>query len=164
LKNIKIKNKMAFVSTNSQIKKNILNYISRLVSKTLYRSIEILFKPCCDITITNVEAVCNGTNYVITITLDKSINMLGNGVHLVLVNGVVVIVDGYEGLIPYNDSTKIVLLDSDIGDSSGGPKGVTVLFLLPGVPLNNIQGFKDLTPGVFTLAGSDLDWNFPDCS
>jgi hypothetical protein len=153
---------MAFVSTNSQIKKNILNYISRLVSKTLYRSIEILFKPCCDITITNVEAVCNGTNYDITITLDKSISMLGNGVLLVLVDGVAASTN-YEGLIPYNDSTKIVLLDSDIGDSSGGPKNVVVLFLLPGVPLNNIQGFKDLTPGVFTLAGSDLDWNFPDC-
>jgi hypothetical protein len=154
---------MAFVSTNSQIKKNILNYISRLVSKTLYRSIEILFKPCCDITITNVEAVCNGTNYDITITLDKSINMLGNGVLLVLVDGVVASTN-YEGLIPYNDSNKIVLLDSDIGDSSGGPKNVNVLFLLPGTPLNNIQGFKDLTPGVFTLAANDdIDWTFPSC-
>jgi hypothetical protein len=154
---------MAFVSTNSQIKKNILNYISRLVSKTLYRSIEILFKPCCDITITNVEAVCNGTNYDITITLDKSINMLGNGVLLVLVDGVVASTN-YEGLIPYNDSNKIVLLDSDIGDSSGGPKNVVVLFLLPGTPLNNIQSFKDLTPGVFTLAANDdIDWNFPSC-
>jgi hypothetical protein len=154
---------MAFVSTNSQIKKNILNYISRLVSKTLYRSIEILFKPCCDITITNVEAVCNGTNYDITITLDKSINMLGNGLLLVLVDGVVASTN-YEGLIPYNDSNKIVLLDSDIGDSSGGPKNVVVLFLLPGTPLNNIQSFKDLTPGVFTLAANDdIDWNFPSC-
>ncbi len=154
---------MAFVSTNSQIKKNILNYISRLVSKTLYRSIEILFKPCCDITITNVEAVCNGTNYDITITLDKSINMLGNGLLFVLVDGVVVTVDG-GGLIPYNDSNKIVLLDSDIGDSSGGSKGVTVLFLLPGAPLSNVTDLSQLTPGVFTLASSDLDWNFPDCS
>lgn len=157
---------MAFVSTNSQIKKNILNYISRLVSKTLYRSIEILFKPCCDITITNVEAVCSSVtsgNYDITITLDKSINMLGNGIILVLVDGVVASTNS-EGLTPYNDSNKIVLLDSDIGDSSGGPKNVTVLFLLPGVPLSNIQGFKDLTPGVFTLAANDdIDWTFPSC-
>jgi hypothetical protein len=155
---------MAFVSTNSQIKKNILNYISRLVSKTLYRSIEILFKPCCDITITNVEAVCNGTNYDITITLDKSINMLGNGLLLVIVEESVTVIDN-SALIPYNDSNKIVLLDANIGDSSGGPKAVNVIFLLPGVPLNNIQGFKDLTPGVFTLAANDdIDWNFPDCS
>ena len=159
---------MAFVSTNSQIKKNILNYISRLVSKTLYRSIEILFKPCCDITITNVEAVCSVDgdlgNYDITITLDKGINMLGNGILLVLVNGVAAVLSG-EALIPYNDSNKIVLLDSDIGDSSGGPKNVVVLFLLPGVPLNNIQDFKDLTPGVFTLAANyDTDWDFPNCN
>jgi hypothetical protein len=158
---------MAFVSTNSQIKKNILNYISRLVSKTLYRSIEILFKPCCDITITDVVATCSSVtpgNYDITITLDKSINMLGNGILLVLVDGVAASTN-YEGLIPYNDSNKIVLLDSDIGDSSGGPKNVNVLFLLPGAPLNNIQGFSQLTPGVFTLAANeDTDWNFPDCS
>jgi hypothetical protein len=149
--------------TLSTMKRTVLKTIQGLVSKTFYRSIEILFQPCCDVTITNVEAVCNGTNYDITITLDKSINMLGNGIILVLVNGVAASASD-EGLIPYNDSNKIVLLDSDIGDSSGGPKNVIVLFLLPGVPLNNIQGFKDLTPGVFTLAGSDLDWDFPDCS
>jgi hypothetical protein len=163
LKNIKIKNKMAFVSTNSQIKKNILNYISRLVSKTLYRSIEILFKPCCDITITNVEAVCTEDgdfgNYDITITLDKSINMLGNGVILVIVDGVVASTN-FEGLIPYNDSNKIVLLDANIGNSSGGPKGVSVFFLLPGAPLTD---FSQLTPGVFTLASSKDDWTFPSC-
>jgi hypothetical protein len=151
--------------TLSTMKRTVLKTIQGLVSKTLYRSIEILFQPCCDVTITNVEAVCNGTNYDITITLDKSINMLGNGILLVIVDGVVVTVDGTEGLIPYNDSNKIVLLDSDIGDSSGGSKSVNVLFLLPGVPLNNIQGFKDLTPGVFTLAANDdIDWNFPNCS
>jgi hypothetical protein len=151
--------------TLSTMKRTVLKTIQGLVSKTLYRSIEILFQPCCDVTITNVEVDCSSVtpgNYDITITLDKSISMLGNGVLLVLVDGVAASTN-YEGLIPYNDSTKIVLLDSDIGDSSGGPKNVVVLFLLPGVPLNNIQGFKDLTPGVFTLAGSDLDWNFPDC-
>ncbi len=153
---------MAFVSTNSQIKNNILNYISRLVSKTLYRSIEILFKPCCDITITNVEAVCNGTNYDITITLDKGINMLGNGLLLVLVDGVLTVVDS-TALIPYNDSNKIVLLDANIGDSSGGSKGVFVIFLLPGAPLSNVTDLSQLTPGVFTLASSDLDFSFPSC-
>ena len=156
---------MAFVSTNSQIKKNILNYISRLVSKTLYRSIEILFKPCCDITITNVEVDCNSVtsgNYDITITLDKSINMLGNGLLLVIVEDILTVIDN-SPLIPYNDSNKIVLLDSDIGNSSGGPKAVSVLFLLPGAPLSSVTDFSQLTPGVFTLASSDLDWTFPSC-
>lgn len=154
---------MAFVSTNSQIKKNILNYISRLVSKTLYRSIEILFKPCCDITITNVEAVCtvdgDPGNYDITITLDKSINMLGNGLLLVIVEDILTKIDN-SALIPYNDSNKIVLLDAYIGNSSGGPKGVSVFFLLPGAPLTD---FSQLTPGVFTLASSKDDWTFPSC-
>ena len=153
---------MAFVSTNSQIKKNILNYISRLVSKTLYRSIEILFKPCCDITITNVEAVCSSVtpgNYDITITLDKSINMLGNGLLLVLVEDFVTVRDN-SALTPYNDSNKIVLLDSDIGNSSGGSKGVSVFFLLSASPATSLE---TLTPGVFTLAVSDIDWNFPSC-
>ena len=156
---------MAFVSTNSQIKNNILNYISRLVSKTLYRSIEILFKPCCDITITDVQVDCSSVtsgNYDITITLDKSINMLGNGILLVLVDGVVASTNS-DGPTSYNDSNKIVLLDANIRDSSGGFKVVDVLFLLPGVPLSNITDFSQLTPGVFTLAASDLDWDFPSC-
>ena len=154
---------MAFVSTNSQIKKNILNYISRLVSKTLYRSIEILFKPCCDITITNVEAVCNSGNYDITITLDKSINMLGNGLLLVLVENILTVIDS-SGLTPYNDSNKIVLLDANIGNSSGGSKAVSVFFLLPGASLSNLTDLSQLTPGVFTLATSNLDWTFPNCT
>lgn len=158
---------MAFVSTNSQIKKNILNYISRLVSKTLYRSIEILFKPCCDITITNVEAVCtvdgDPGNYDITITLDKGINMLGNGLLSIQVDRVVTLVDN-SGLIPYNDSNKIVLLNANIGDSSGGPKSVFVFFLLPGTLLSNTTDISQLTPGVFTFAYSARPVDFIDCT
>lgn len=151
---------MAFVSTNSQIKKNILNYISRLVSKTLYRSIEILFKPCCDITITNVEAVCNGTNYDITITLDKGINMLGNGLLFVLVDGVTVTVDGNEGLTPYNDSNKIVLLNVDINNIPGD-YDIIIFFLLPTSP---VTSFETLTPGVFTFANTASTVEFIDCT
>jgi len=151
--------------TLSTMKRTVLKTIQGLVSKTLYRSIEILFQPCCDVTITNVEADCSSVtsgNYDITITLDKSINMLGNGLLLVVIENFVTVIDD-NALIPYNDSNKIVLLDANIGDSSGGTKAVSVLFLLTGVPLSNIQGFKDLTPGVFTLAASDLDWDFPNC-
>jgi hypothetical protein len=146
---------MAFVSTNSQIKKNILNYISRLVSKTLYRSIEILFKPCCDITITNVEAVCNGTNYDITITLDKGINMLGNGLLLIQVDGVSI----GDGPIPYNDSNKIVLLNIDINNIPGN-YDVSIFFFLPASPATSLD---TLTPGVFTFAGPVGPVEFPSC-
>jgi len=151
---------MAFVSTNSQIKNNILNYISRLVSKTLYRSIEILFKPCCDITITNVEAVCTVDgdlgNYDITITLDKGINMLGNGLLLILVDGVSI----GDGPFPYNDSNKIVLLNVDINNIPGD-YDVAILFLLPSSPAISLE---TLTPGVFTFASTgDNDVEFPSC-
>ena len=149
---------MAFVSTNSQIKKNILNYISRLVSKTLYRSIEILFKPCCDITITNVEVVCSSVtpgNYDITITLDKSVNMLGNGLLLVMVNGVVI----GSGLFPYNDSNKIVLLNVDINNTPGD-YDVSIFFLLPSSPATSLE---TLTPGVFTFAITASAVEFPSC-
>jgi len=156
---------MAFVSTNSQIKNNILNYISRLVSKTLYRAIEILFKPCCDVTITNVEAICtvdgNPGNYDITITLDKSVSMLGKGLALIIVgDNLVYTTDGF--LFPYNDSTKIVLTNVNIGSaSSGGDFSVSILFLMPGGVFYNTT--KGLTPGVFTIATSDVDFNFPSC-
>jgi len=149
---------MAFVSTNSQIKNNILNYISRLVSKTLYRSIEILFKPCCDITITNVEVVCSSVtpgNYDITITLDKSVNMLGNGLLLVMVNGVVI----GSGLFPYNDSNKIVLLNVDINNTPGD-YDVSIFFLLPSSPATSLE---TLTPGVFTFAITASAVEFPSC-
>jgi len=89
--------------------------------------------------------------------------MLGNGLLLVIVEDSVTVRDS-SALIPYNDSNKIVLLDANIGDSSGGPKNVSVFFLLAGAPLNNVQGFSQLTPGVFTLAvNEDTDWTFPSC-
>jgi len=151
---------MAFVSTNSQIKKNILNYISRLVSKTLYRSIEILFKPCCDITITNVEVVCtvdgDPGNYDITITLDKGINMLGNGLLLIQVDGVAI----GDGPIPYNDSNKIVLLNVDINNTPGD-YDIIIFFLLPSSP---VTSFETLTPGVFTFANTANTVEFIDCT
>ena len=152
---------MAFVSTNSQIKNNILNYISRLVSKTLYRSIEILFKPCCDITITNVEVVCTVDgdlgNYDITITLDKGINMLGNGLLLIQVNGVNI----GDGPISYNDSNKIVLLNVDINNIPGD-YDVSIFFFLPASPATS---FETLTPGVFTFATTgDSTVEFIDCT
>lgn len=150
---------MAFVSTNSNIRVSILGFIKHLVSKSLYRAIEILLKPCCDINILDVESSCNGTNYDITITLDKSVNMLGNGLMLVLVDQV--LVSGDNGvLLSYNDSTKIVLTNVTLNISAGNYK-VGVFFLLPTGATHPIQSLNDLTPGVFTLATSDATWNFP---
>ena len=83
------------------------------ISTHLGQSRQILFQPCCDVNIINVEADCTQSgdpgNYDITITLDKSVNMLGNGLMLVLVDKSLVTVD--ENVVfSYNDSTKIVLI------------------------------------------------------
>jgi hypothetical protein len=160
---------MAFATTNSQIKNNILNYARHLISKTLYRAIEILFRPCCDITILSVQNSCNiatpGT-YDLTITLDKSTNMLGNGVFLVSVDGTFVTADsGNTNLFLYNDGTVITLEGVDIGSTAGGNKSVDVLFLLPtGLPpIQNITNMNQLTPGVFTLGSGTAPFSFVPC-
>lgn len=155
---------MAFVSTNSQIKNNILNYISRLVSKTLYRAIEILFKPCCDISITNVSAVCSATPnaYDVTVTLSKSKNLLGKGLMLVIVNDRISYVNSNQ-LIPYNDSKTFTIEGLNIGSTTGGTFGVSIVFLLP-VSESNNPTISDLTPGAFIFTNSELDFTFPACS
>ena len=119
---------MAFVSTNSNIRASILGFIKHLVSKSLYRAIEILLKPCCDITITNVEAVCTESgksgNYDVTITLSKAVNLLGQGYMLVFIGGRIVKFDSY------NDSNTISIFDVDINPVSSNA-------LLPLLPLEN---------------------------
>ena len=159
---------MAFVSTNSNIRVSILGFIKHLVSKTIYRAIEILLKPCCDITILDVEATCSLVtpgNYDITITLDKSVNMLGNGIFFVSINKVLASSVGGSMLFQYNDSTKITLTNVNIGSNSGGTFTVDVFLLLPtGNAAGNIQSAQDLTPGAFTIASSDIDFNFPSCT
>lgn len=153
---------MAFVSTKSQIKNNILNYVRNLLPKSLYRCIEILFKPCCDIEIVSTQAVCSATPgaYDLTIELSQSINLLGNGLMLVLIDGVLGIVN-LNSLIPYNDSKVFTIEGLDIGGVAGGNAGVTIIFLLP--TNQNVTNLNELTPGAFLIVGSQEDTVFPAC-
>lgn len=158
---------MAFVSTKSQIKNNILNYVRNLLPKTLYRCIEILFKPCCDIQIVSAKAVCSATpgTYDLTIELNQITNTLGRGLMLVLVDGVTGTINT-NPLIPYNDSKIITIEGLDIGGVAGGTFGLSVLFLLPTSQNLNpsiITNLNELTPGTFFFATSEEDTVFPAC-
>lgn len=155
---------MAFLSINSNIRNSILGFIRHLVSKTLYRSIEILLRPCCDIYVTDVQATvnCVSGTYDITFTLSKSVNMLGNGVMLILGgNGLVTSsIDG-NPLFPYNDSNKFTLTDLDLGTTSATSSTFSILFLLPSA--GQVDKLEELTPGVFTFADSADPFPLPTC-
>jgi hypothetical protein len=70
---------MAFVSTNSNIRNSILGFIRHLVSKRVYKAIEIILTPCCHPVVTSVEAVCNGGVTVVTVKFSSNINLYGAG-------------------------------------------------------------------------------------
>jgi hypothetical protein len=70
---------MAFVSTKSNIKGAILGFIRHLVSKKVYKAIEILLTPCCHPVVKSAEAICDGDITVVTIQLVNSINLYGAG-------------------------------------------------------------------------------------
>ena len=146
--------------TLSTMKATVLKTIKGLVSKSLYRAIEILFQPCCDITVTNVEAVCiPGTgNYDVTITLSKGVNLLGQGYVIVYIRGHVVTFDSY------NDSNTISISNVDIDGGAGGLFEVGVQLFLPIGNSNAIPPtYAELNPGVFIIAGSDNQWYINPC-
>lgn len=72
---------MAFVSTKSNIKGAILGFIRHLVSKKVYKAIEILLTPCCHPVVKSVLAECyeGGVITQITVQLVNSINLYGAG-------------------------------------------------------------------------------------
>ena len=154
---------MAFLSINSNIRNSILGFIRHLVSKTLYRSIEILLRPCCDIYVTDVQATvnCVSGTYDITFTLSKSVNMLGNGVMLIIGPNGLVTTSSNGGLFPYNDSNKFTLTDLDLGTTSATSSTFSILFLLPSA--GQVDKLEELTPGVFTIAESLNPFPLPTC-
>ena len=155
---------MAFVSKNSQIKNNILNYIRHLVSKTFYRAIEILFKPCCDVSIINAEVVCLplepiGT-YEVTLTLSRPLGLLGNGLILPIIGGNIA---AYGGLIPYAEGTIIKFTTKDLPEIVGNSEPISAFAFLPS-GLNPVNSEEDLTPFVGqVLSGTEEDVFFEDC-
>lgn len=77
---------MAFISTKSNIKNSILAFIKHLVSKTVYRAIEVILTPCCSLSGSAVVE-CIEDSSTLTITTNESIGFLGKGSVLVNIDG-----------------------------------------------------------------------------
>jgi hypothetical protein len=68
--------------TTATIKRTILRTIQGLVSKSVYRAIELILSPCCHPVVKSVSAECvgfGGYNTQITVQLVNSINLYGAG-------------------------------------------------------------------------------------
>jgi hypothetical protein len=70
---------MIFKTSTSKVKNSILAFIKFLVSKKVYKAIDILLTPCCHPVVKSAEAICDGDITVVTIQLVNSINLYGSG-------------------------------------------------------------------------------------
>lgn len=144
---------------------NVLAFIRPFASKTLQRAIEILLKPCCDVSIINAEVVCLplepiGT-YEVTLTLSKPLGLLGNGLIFPLIGGFAA-ADG--GLIPYAEGTIIKFTTKDIPEIVGNSQSISAFAFLPS-GLNLVISEEDLTPfvGQILLGIATENVFFEDC-
>ena len=115
---------MAFVSTKSNIKVSILGFIKHLVSKKVYKAIEILLTPCCHPVITNITAECVEGTTIITVTLANSINLYGSGQGTIFL------------LIP--------LVNLYIASTTVYNDGKTIVFELPDIEVPVLEGNIEL--------------------
>ena len=113
---------MAFLKEPSKYKRSILNQLKHLVSKTLYRAIEILLTPCCTPVIGSVESECDGIDYNITVTLTNPINLRGKGLAILLLGGNVVSTE------TWTDTNQIVFTDVN---GTAGTYDAQVQFFMP---------------------------------
>lgn len=143
---------------------NVLAFIRPFASKTLQRAIEILLKPCCDVSIINAEVVCLplepiGT-YEVTLTLSRPLGLLGNGLILPIIGGNIA---AYGGLIPYAEGTIIKFTTKDLSEIVGNSEPIFAFALLPS-SLNIVNSEEDLTPFVGQILSSTTEnVFFEDC-
>ena len=58
-----------------QVKNSILSFIRNLVSKSVFKSIDTLLSPCCDLSIDSISFECTGTDLAtITVVLNNPIS------------------------------------------------------------------------------------------
>jgi hypothetical protein len=72
---------MIFKTSTSRVKNSILAFVKFIVSKKVYKAIDILLTPCCHPVVKSTEATCNEENgaTIVTIELVNSINLYGAG-------------------------------------------------------------------------------------
>lgn len=138
------------------IKKSILNFIQGLVPYSLYRAFQILLSPCCDITITDVDIVCDPSApagdsiYDITLTLSESVSLAGMGYASVFIGSTPQVHPTIQPI----DSTNVVTFNhvnlTSIGGAGTYP--ITLSFYLApyGITLGSpTVVFVSQTTGVF---------------
>lgn len=135
----------------SDLKKSVLNLIKGLTTKSIFRGIDILMSPCCNIT---SEAVITcGSNpgyYNVTITYTPKPNYLGRGALIIQANTSVITGDIYD------DSGKVEIVDALISGSPGDPVTLNSTFLMATSP--NVE---DLSVGVYQA--SETSTTLPTC-
>jgi len=92
---------MAFLKQPSNYKTSLLAQLKHIVSKTMYRAIEILLNPCCTPVISSVDVECT-SDYDITVTLTGAINLRGKGKALLIIDEVIV------STVDWTDSNTII--------------------------------------------------------
>lgn len=112
---------MAFLKEPSKYKRSILAQLKHLVSKTLYRAIEILLTPCCTPTIVSSNVECNA-DYDVTVIFSNSVNLRGKGLATLLLDGNIVSTE------TWTDSNQVVFTDVN---GTAGTYDAQVQFFMP---------------------------------
>ena len=132
-------------------KQSILAFIKNLVNKTTYKAISEILSPCCTLAVQSITATCGRENYIVTVTLDHSVTLLGEGQASLYWNfgapfNVVLTT------VPWNDSNEMTFYLPDF--FGAGTYDVTLELFLP---TNSSQ-----TIGV-TLLSEPTSVIFPAC-
>jgi hypothetical protein len=126
---------MAFYRTPSNLKTSILAFVKRIVDKVLYRAIDVILSPCCDLTAT-AEATCTDSNdFDIVITTNPSIGFLGKGISTVTIDNV-----PYTGIV--TEPTEIFVEGAAVG---AGTYDVNIVIFLPTNSDGTVGVFKTIT-------------------
>jgi len=143
---------------------NVLAFVRPFASKTLQRAIEILLKPCCDVSIINAEVVClplepYGT-YEVTLTLSRPLGLLGNGLIMPFINGN--IAANPDGFVPYAEGTIIKFTTKELPGIVGNLESIFAFAFLPS-SLSIVTFPEDLTPFVGQILPFEGEVFFEDC-
>lgn len=136
----------------------VLKTIKGLVPITLYKSVEILFKPCCDITAT-AQVTCGSEPDLYNFTIKFSAPLLPIRIGLIIVEQTVL--DGRTYLIQGDTLT----LEDVLFELGPGTYSMQVYAMFPAshIDLSSEETlFKSLTPGAYQIIPV-ADITVPSC-